>query len=139
MQVETQGNALKLVDQLDRKDYVRTNKVIEAAGGVWSRAAKAHLFEGEAADRLDQILLTGEIIVPKDEFNVLHALKFLKPGGLLTSVMSAGVGFRNNKNKLTTDFQALVDARGGEIEPLPAGAFKASGTMVSTVIVSIPF
>ena len=231
---ETNGNALVLTGHLDRKMYERTNKALEAAGGKWNRKAKAHLFDDEAATRVDQIILSGEVEVPKDEFNffpspppvvarlmeladvqpgmrvlepsagkgaiayacaeagavvdcyelmeanfvalagdmrlgsvrhvdfltqaieasydrvvmnppfakqadikhVLHALRFLKPGGLLVSVMAASVAFRDNK--LTQDFRALIREQGGDIEALPDGAFKSSGTMVRTVIVTIP-
>ena len=231
---ETNGNALMLTGQLDRKMYERTNKVIDAAGGKWNRKAKAHLFDDEAATRVDQIILSGEVEVPKDEFNffpsppdvvarlieladvrrgmrvlepsagkgaiayacadegatvdccelmeanfveldgdarlgtvwhmdflaqapkaiydrvvmnppfakqadikhVLHALRFLNPGGLLVSVMSASVAFRDNK--LTQCFRDIIRERGGDIEALPEGAFKSSGTMVRSVIVTIP-
>lgn len=66
---ETTGNALVLTGQLDRKMYERTNKVLEAAGGKWNRKAKAHIFDDDAASRVDQIILSGEVEVPKDEFN----------------------------------------------------------------------
>ncbi|CUJ98094.1 Uncharacterised protein [Achromobacter sp. 2789STDY5608615] len=227
------GNAVVLTGQLDRKLYEKTNKVLEAAGGKWNRKARAHVFDGDAADRLDQIILTGHVEVPKDEFNffptppdvirvlldladvqpgmavlepsaghgaiakacadigahvdcielmaanavvlrsddrlcvrevdflsvpvvqgydravmnppflkqadikhVSHAHLFLKPGGLLVAVMSAGVRFR--ENKLTTDFRTLVEQRGGSISALPDASFKSSGTMVNTVVVTIP-
>ena len=231
---DTNGKSLVLVGQLDRKMYERTNKVLEAAGGKWSRRDKAHIFDDDAADRIDQIILSGEVEVPKDEFNffpsppavvarlmdladvrqgmrvlepsagkgaiayacadagatvdcfelmeanftalrqdarlgdvrhadfleqaphanydrivanppfaktqdikhVLHALKFLKPGGRLVSVMSAGVKFHDNK--LAREFRECIDERGGEIEELPEGSFKSSGTMVRSVIVTIP-
>lgn len=59
---ETDGNALRLTGgQLDRKLYADTNKVLEAAGGKWNRGKKAHLFDGDAADAIEQIILTGEI------------------------------------------------------------------------------
>lgn len=228
------GNKLTLPGQLDRSLYMRTDKVLKAAGGTWNRGAKGHLFEGEAEARIDQILLTGAIEIPKDEFeffptppavlerlmelanirpgmsilepsagrgdiavtcvdagatvdcielmeanvgvlleldqfrsvrhadfltlqpepiydrvvmnppfgrqadirHVKHALAFLMPGGSLTAVMSAGVSFRDNR--LTREFRDLVEARGGFIEDLPAGSFKSAGTMVNTVIVTIP-
>lgn len=231
---ETNGFELKLTGQLDRKLYERTNKVLEAAGGKWNRKAKAHIFESEALNRVDEIILSGEVEIPKDEFNyfpsppavverlielaeikpgmqvlepsagrgaiavacaergadvdcvelmeanydalcaddrlkrvkrgcflehgvieaydrivmnppfkgqadikhVTHALKFLKPGGKLVSVMAASVGFR--ENRLTNEFRDLITERGGRIEALPDGAFKESGTMVRTVIVEIP-
>lgn len=235
---ECNGPQLFLTGQLDRNLYTRTNKVLEAAGGKWNRKAKAHIFDTDASDRIEQIILTGDVVVPKDDFeffptppeiarrvidlaeitnemhvlepsagrgalvlevkerapdamvsmfelmpdnnkflrdlklhacgigeptdfldvkpfdvfdrvvmnppfgrqadikHVTHALKFLKPGGLLVSVMSSSVTFRNNK--LTTDFRQLIEERGGHIEELPEGTFKSSGTMVNTVIVVIP-
>lgn len=62
------GNSVVLFGQLDRKLYERTNKVLEAAGGKWNRKAKAHLFDGDASERIDQIILTGDVEVPRDEF-----------------------------------------------------------------------
>ena len=61
------GNSLKLVEQLDRPTYVATNKVLEAAGGRWNRKAQAHLFDGDASEIMDQIILTGQIINKKQE------------------------------------------------------------------------
>jgi len=233
------GSSVKLTGQLDRNLYVQTDKVLQAAGGKWNKKEKAHVFDGDAESRIDQIIVTGDVVVPKDEYNyfpspkavvdrlveladikdgmmvlepsagrgaivkgiiaaaskvivdmhelnaenyallmsanfplsgiapeptdflaadpnpvydrvvmnppfmkqadikhVLHALNFLKQGGLLVAVMGAGVMFR--ENKLTTEFRALVEQRGGTFEKLPDGSFKESGTMVNTVIVIIP-
>jgi predicted RNA methylase len=228
---------LVLVGQLDRKLYTAANAVLEAAGGKWDRKAKAHVFPVDAADAMEQIIQTGEVVlirtiqqdygyfqtppavvdrlleladietkmlvlepsagrgaialpcadlgaqvdcyelldencaaisanqrlnwvrhadflgqVPDPRYDrvcmnppfakqadikhVLHALRFLKPDGLLASVMSAGIAFRDNK--LTQDFRDLIRTRGGDIEALDDGAFKDSGTMVRTVIVTIP-
>lgn len=66
---EATGNNVVLIGQLDRKLYERTNKVLEAAGGKWNKKARAHVFEAEAAERMDQIILSGMVEVPKDEFN----------------------------------------------------------------------
>ncbi len=233
------GCAVQLTGQLDRNLYMKTDKVLQAAGGKWSKKEKAHIFDSDAESRIDQIIVTGDVEVPKDEYNyfpspkavvdrlvylanikdemvvlepsagrgaivkgvisaaskvmvdmhelnaanyalllsadfplsgiapepadfltanpkpvydrvvmnppfmkqadikhVLHALKFLKDGGILVSVMSAGVTFR--ENKLTSEFRELVAERGGYFEELPDGSFKDSGTMVNTVIVVIP-
>lgn len=46
--------------------------------------------------------------------------------------MSASIEFRTNKK--TTEFKDLVDEHGW-IEPVEDGAFKASGTMVRSVII----
>lgn len=239
------GNALTITQQLDRKMYDAVNEVLEAAGGKWNRKAKAHLFDGEAAEAMDQIILTGEIATldknpleyfptPKpvvdllielagirpgmtvlepsagrgaivlalteagatvdtididhkhyefintlkpangkirttfcgdflwfkaggelgygydrvvmnppfgrqaDIKHVTHAIqmKFLKPGGLLVAVMSNAVTFRTDR--ATKAFREMLYDRGGEIKALPEGSFKSSGTMVNTVIVTIP-
>ncbi|MEP8859145.1 methyltransferase [Enterobacter asburiae] len=84
----------------------------------------------------DRIVMNPPFGRQADIKHVSHALKFLKPGGLLVSVMASSVTFRSNK--LTTDFRQLIVDRGGHIEELPEGAFKSSGTMVNTVIVVIP-
>lgn len=84
----------------------------------------------------DRIVMNPPFGRQADLKHVSHALKFLKPGGLLVSVMASSVTFRSNK--LTTDFRQLIVDRGGHIEELPEGAFKSSGTMVNTVIVVIP-
>lgn len=62
------GSTLQLTGQLDRKLYVETNKVLEAAGGKWSRKAKAHVFEGDAIDTIEPIILTGEYRLTKQDF-----------------------------------------------------------------------
>ncbi|CRM87353.1 Type I restriction-modification system methyltransferase subunit [Pseudomonas sp. 22 E 5] len=71
-----------------------------------------------------------------DIHHVVHALKFLKPGGRLVAIMPSGVTFRDDA--LTRDFRDIVDQRGGHIEALPDASFKQAGTMVNTVLVVIP-
>jgi predicted RNA methylase len=231
---EVDGSRLVLTGTLDRKLYLDTAKVLEAAGGKWSRKERAHLFDGDAADAIEPVILTGEVVSRKQQFgyfptptpvvqqlldlarlepgmqvlepsagrgaiagpiaelgchvdcvelqrdnalaisdagigrdlavadflavepfeaydrvvmnppfarqddirHVMHAHQFLKPGGLLVAVMSNGVTFRNTP--LTRDFHSLLKAEGGDLRPLPDGAFKESGTGVNTVIAIIP-
>ncbi|WP_217548870.1 methyltransferase [Pantoea sp. GbtcB22] len=84
----------------------------------------------------DRVVMNPPFGRQADIKHVTHALKFLKPDGLLVSVMASSVTFRSNK--LTTDFRQLIEERGGHIEELPEGAFKSSGTMVNTIIAVIP-
>lgn len=65
---ETDGPRLVLTGTLDRKLYTATAKVLELAGGKWNRSAKAHLFDGDAADAIEQVILTGEIVSSKQQF-----------------------------------------------------------------------
>lgn len=64
----TDGNALKLVGQLERPLYVATNKVLEALGGKWDRKSQAHIFDGDAADMVENAVLTGQYIRGKEDF-----------------------------------------------------------------------
>lgn len=94
------GNAVTLTGQLDRKLYIKTNEVLEAAGGKWNRKAKAHLFNGDATEIIEQIILTGEILIPQDfgyfptpepVVNRLMELAEIEPG-MLVLEPSAGQG-----------------------------------------------
>lgn len=84
----------------------------------------------------DRVVMNPPFDAGRDVDHVTHAMRFLKPGGRLVSVMSAGVEFREDRK--TADFRAMVERYGGHFRDLPPGSFKDSGTMVNTVIVSIP-
>lgn len=82
----------------------------------------------------DRILMNPPFSRQQDIDHVLHAWKFLKPGGVLVAVMSGGTDFRSNKKALA--FQTLINEH-GHIEPLPQGSFEESGTGVNTVLVTL--
>lgn len=64
-----EGNKLYLPEgQLERKLYVDVNKVLVAIKGTWNRSAKAHIFPNDPAEVIDQILLTGEYVDAKKEY-----------------------------------------------------------------------
>lgn len=62
------GRTLVLAGQLDRKMYQAVAKVIEAAGGKWNRQGGCHMFAGDAAEAIEPVLLTGEVVSAKQEF-----------------------------------------------------------------------
>lgn len=64
---ETEGNALRLTGQIERKLYERTAKAVADAGGKWNTKAKAMLFDGDAAEAIEPILINGEITSRKVE------------------------------------------------------------------------
>uniref|UniRef100_A0A6M3LRG5 Putative methyltransferase n=1 Tax=viral metagenome TaxID=1070528 RepID=A0A6M3LRG5_9ZZZZ len=75
---EVNGNQLQLPNvQLERAMYVAVNKVLEGIGGKWNRKAKAHSFSGPVETILEEILLTGEYVNAKTEFQF-----FQTPDGL---------------------------------------------------------
>ncbi|MCK4782761.1 MAG: hypothetical protein KAV87_03345 [Desulfobacteraceae bacterium] len=230
-QGETEGSRYYLpATQLDRKTYLAINKVLENLGGKWNRKQKAHVFESDILDRIDNVLLTGDVVDPKKEFqffetppelakrlvemaeiqvgetimepsagrgaiathirnlypkNILKCVElmpenreyltdvgrfsvvgndFLKcnqkydifianppftkqqdidhishmidlANRIVVSVMGAGIKFRQNKKTLA--FWDKVKQYDYEMIDLPSGTFKASGTMVNTVILKI--
>ncbi|WP_340375796.1 class I SAM-dependent methyltransferase [Streptomyces sp. SS7] len=83
----------------------------------------------------DRVLMNPPFTRGTDMAHVTHALRFLKPDGLLVSVMSWAVAEQTGS---TIAFRKLVEQRGGLVEALPARAFAQSGTTVDTVLVTIP-
>lgn len=81
----------------------------------------------------DRIIMNPPFENQADIVHVLHAYRFLKPGGRLVAIMSAGIGFREDKR--AREFRAFVEECDGWWEPNPEGSFKESGTMVNTVTV----
>lgn len=67
--------------------------------------------------------------------HVQHAWSMLAPDGVLVSVMPSSITFRQDRRHVA--FRAWVAERGGAIEPLPDDSFKASGTGVRTVVVTV--
>lgn len=47
--------------QLDRKLYLQVNEVLERLGGKWNRKLRAHTFEFDPGELLEQVLLTGDM------------------------------------------------------------------------------
>lgn len=82
----------------------------------------------------DRVVMNPPFAKQADIAHVLHAAKFLKPGGRLVSIMSASVTFRSDAK--TETFRDFINARGASHGHLPTGAFKQSGTMVNAVVVS---
>lgn len=65
---ETSGNRLVLVGQLEPKAYKKVAAALIAAGGKWSRKEQATIFDGDAAEAIEPLLLTGEVHRVKQDF-----------------------------------------------------------------------
>lgn len=53
--------------KLERDIYLKINKVLETLGGKWNRKAKGHIFDSSIDDRIDNVILTGEVTDKKKE------------------------------------------------------------------------
>lgn len=89
------------------------------------------------APSFDCIVMNPPFTRGEDVDHVTHALKFLKPGGRLAAIMSAGTKFRSDKK--TVAFRELLEKGPflAKIDDLPEGSFQVSGTNVRTVLVSV--
>jgi len=85
--------------------------------------------------KFDRVVMNPPFADQADIDHVTHALHFLKPGGKLVAIMSAGVSFRQDRK--ATQFRETIERLGGTIEDLPDDSFKQSGTSVRTVLVEV--
>lgn len=85
----------------------------------------------------DRIAMNPPFADFQDIDHVTHALQFLKPGGRLVAIMSLGITFRTGKK--ITAFKRLVKERSKvyDLDVLPEGTFRTSGTDVRTCILTI--
>jgi predicted RNA methylase len=84
----------------------------------------------------DAVVMNPPFNKSQDLSHVRHAYDFLAPSGVLVAVMGMGWTFRQDRK--ATEFREWLNARKYcEMEELPAGTFKQSGTMVNTVLVTI--
>jgi predicted RNA methylase len=121
---------------VDCIEIQRDNALAISDACIGRDLAVADFLTVEPFESYDRVVMNPPFARQNDIRHVLHAHRFLKPGGLLVAVMSNGVTFRDTP--LTREFQSLMQAHGGELHALPDGAFKESGTGVNTVIAVIP-
>ncbi|MEU3283241.1 methyltransferase [Streptomyces antibioticus] len=139
-QAHTDGPKLILTGTLDRKLYAATAKVLEAAGGTWNRRERAHLFDGDAADAIETVILTGEITSKQQQFGY-----FPTPAPIVRQLLDlAGVepGMRVLEPSAGRGAIALAAAEAGalvdcvEIQPDHAEAIRDAHHPDVTVLVA---
>lgn len=92
-------------------------------------------YEGRE-EMYDRVYMNPPFSRQQDIDHVRHAFRFLRPGGRLVSVMSAGVTFRENRKTVAfTEWAERLNFF--SVRPLPADSFKASGTSVNAVLVCL--
>lgn len=83
----------------------------------------------------DAVLMNPPFAKGAEVRHVRHALQFLRPGGRLLAILSAGITYRTDR--AYADLRDILTNAGASIEPLPSGTFREAGTDVSTVLVSL--
>ncbi len=89
----------------------------------------------DEANLYDIAILNPPFNMGRDIDHVLHALRFLKPDGMLHAIMSAGTEFRETKKAIA--FRDLMKKMHARWSDLPAGSFSSVGTNVNTIILRV--
>ena len=84
---------------------------------------------------IDAVLMNPPFSNGQDMAHVLRALSFVRPGGDLAAIMSPHWTFASTR--AATMFREAIAALDHDWTPLPEGSFRASGTDVSTGILTI--
>ncbi|TQF05526.1 methyltransferase [Kitasatospora acidiphila] len=84
----------------------------------------------------DAVVMNPPFANRQDIRHIRHALGFVRPGGKLAAVMSAGITFWNDR--AARAFRDEVDQAGGRIEPLPDDTWNHLGVKLRTVLVAVP-
>jgi predicted RNA methylase len=91
---------------------------------------------GEYFGNFDAIVMNPPFSRHQDIKHVLHAWKFLRRGGQMRAIVSPSFTFKFARSGAPKMFAEFLESVGAKHEPLPAGTFKASGTMVKTMLIS---
>lgn len=94
-----------------------------------------NFLELEPNIKIDCVIMNPPFSKQQDIDHVTHALKFLKEGGILVSVMSPSIKFRTNKK--TMEFKNLLCNYEYSIVDLPDRSFKKSGTTINTIVLTV--
>jgi hypothetical protein len=99
-----------------------------------------HVPPGDEADKVDAVLMNPPFYGTHWMNHVMHAMKWLKPGGELVAVLPISVELGQTKEHLA--FREWAGMKGDppyhrQCRDLPDGSFSESGTNVSTLIFTI--
>lgn len=83
----------------------------------------------------DVVILNPPFSQMRDVAHISHALKFVKPGGRLVAI--ASTHWQSVETKAAQAFKALLASLGANVESVPPGAFKESGTDVPTTLITL--
>lgn len=128
---ERMAKAGHVVDVVEVQPYLA--KRLES--GPYARVMCRDFLAMEPEPVYDRIVMNPPFDRGRDVDHVAHAVKFLRPGGVLVAIMAAGVEFREDaKTKAFRTMAKKMDARWRD---LPSGSFSEHGTNVNTLYVKM--
>jgi predicted RNA methylase len=94
------------------------------------------LLPGGELENFDAIVMNPPFCRHQDIKHVLHAWQFLRSGGQLKAIVSPSFTFEAAMSGIPKMFKEFLESIKAKYEPMPAGTFKSSGTMVQTILIS---
>ncbi len=116
-------------------DAVEVNSTLQDLLKAQGIEPKARDFMDYDGDGYNAIVMNPPFEKRQDADHVQRAYDKLAPGGRLVSIMGEGVFFGSDRR--ATEFRNWLEEVGGEVEKLPEGTFKESGTGVNSRLVQI--
>lgn len=104
------------------------------SAGIYRRVIEADFLGLPPRPEYDRVIMNPPFDLERDIDHVMHARKFLRPGGRLIAIMSAGTEFRETRKAKA--FRAEMKRLNARWTDLPPGSFAEVGTYVNTVIVA---
>lgn len=89
----------------------------------------------EVTGLYDRVVMNPPFDRERDIDHVMHALKFLKPDGMLAAIMSAGTEFRETRKAAA--FRELMERMNARWCDLPPGSFASVGTYCNTITLRV--
>jgi predicted RNA methylase len=85
--------------------------------------------------RFDRIVMNPPFEEGQDIDHVQRAYRMLKSGGIMVAILSLGFTFRSRQKDI--QFRDWLREKNAFVETLPDDAFKSSGTLVKTVMITL--
>lgn len=79
----------------------------------------------------DAVIANPPFTGNQDIAHVTHMWRFLRPGGVLVSLLSPG--WRSGRAKAQREFREFTEKDHAQVEDLPAGSFKTAGTTAAVL------
>jgi len=109
----------------------RNVKYLQQAGFV--DVQHADFLKVQARRNIDAVCMNPPFSRFQDVDHVIHASRFVRSGGTVTSIMSRAWMHRDIKKAI--EFRRFIDAVKADVEEIDSGAFRESGTEVATTLV----
>lgn len=110
-------------------------KLVDVLESHGLAVARADFLTTEPTPAFDVVLMNPPFTRSQDIDHILHAYEWLKPGGTLVAIASAGWTFRTDRK--AKHFQEWMTGTHATYEDLEPGAFRSSGTMVRTTLIRV--